>query len=88
MDNILLDKNFCIKISDFGHSCFNAENLKELCGTKSYKTPEVGKKPYNGFKADAFCLGPILMILVIGENGFRIPSIIDSNFKKIYFGIP
>ena len=83
LDNILLDKNFCIKISDFGHSCINAENLEELRGTRGYAPPEVGRQPYDGFKVDAFCLGPILMILVIGYPGFRIPSMRDPNYGKI-----
>ena len=83
LDNILLDKNFCIKISDFGHSCINSNNLNEICGTKSYAPPEVGTQLYDGFKVDSFCLGPILMILAIGYPGFENPSSDDPKYVNI-----
>ena len=82
LENILLDKNFCPKISDFGHSCINASNLKELVGSRAYNAPEVGRKPYDGFKADVFSLGSILMILVVGIRPFK-SAYFDENYKII-----
>ena len=81
--DILLDKNFCQKISDFGHSCINAPDLNAICGTKDYNAPEVGRKPFDGLKADVFSLGSMLMILVAAMRGFEYASITDKYYKKI-----
>ena len=84
LENILLDKNFCPKVSDFGLSCENAPNLVQNFGTEVYKPPEVGKSPYDGFKVDIFCLGTILIILVLGIKGFGKPNSKDTYYSKIY----
>ena len=84
LENILLDKNFCPKVSDFGLSCENAPNLVQNYGTEVYKPPEVGKSPYDGFKVDIFCLGTILIILVLGIKGFGKPNSKDTYYSKIY----
>ena len=83
LDNILLDKNFCQKISDFGHSCINAPDLDAICGTKEYNAPEVGIRPFDGIKADVFSLGSMLMILVAGIRGFGYATKKDELYKNI-----
>ena len=61
--NILFDKDFNIKICDFGYSTHNDENLTDLVGTPSYGAPEIlNEEPYDGFKADIFSLGVYYLI--------------------------
>ena len=72
LENILLDKNFCPKICDFGFLIKTVEgrNLKGRCGTKGYMAPEMlnndkNYKGYNGLEAD---LGATLIKLVTGKE--------------------
>ena len=83
-ENILLDKNFCQKISDFGHSCINAPDLDAICGTEEYNAPEVGIRPFDGIKADVFSLGSMLMILVAGIRGFGYATKTDIYYKNAW----
>ena len=83
LQNILFDADFNPKICDFGFACFNAPNLKDDLGTPEYKPPEIcSGKPYDGIKADIFCLGEALIKLVTGKEGF-IEPIKDKKYKKI-----
>lgn len=56
LDNILLDKDFRVKICDFGVSRLmptNQSPIKERCGTPAYIAPEIIKNQgYSGFSAD------------------------------------
>ena len=84
-DNILLTDDFCPKISDFGFACINAPNLKDKLGTSVYKPPEIRQgKRYDGKKADIFCLGSILIILVSGKRGFIKARILDKYYQYIF----
>jgi serine/threonine protein kinase len=72
--NILLDKDFNIKIADFGFSKLLSgkegdNKLKTPLGTKFYCAPEVYKnKLYNGIKSDIFSLGVLLYVIVTGKT--------------------
>ena len=71
LQNILCDDNFSPKICDFGFATQNNDHLTEYLGTTQYAAPEVlGNIPYDGFKADIFSLGVILINLTIGKIGF------------------
>ena len=84
MENILMDKNFNPKICDFGFSCFNKGNLNDYLGTRYYTAPEIlDKKPYDGYKADIFSLGVILLALVTGKLVFKEATKIDKLYKLI-----
>ena len=80
LENILLNDNFCPKISGFNFAIKNSTNLKDNVGTLEYKPPEIIEgKEYEGKKADIFSLGVLLLILVIGFQGFTS----TSNYKMI-----
>ncbi len=58
--------------------------MKDILGTSAYLAPEVRqKKNYDGKKADIFCLGSILTILVIGIPGFKRANIFDNFYQCI-----
>lgn len=56
LDNILLDKEFKVRICDFGVSRFmpkSNHSIKERCGTPAYIAPEIIKNQgYSGYLAD------------------------------------
>ena len=101
MENILLDENFSPKICDFGFAVRNTDQLDDVKGTEHFCAPEIleGKK-YNGFTADIFSLGAILMSLTTGNYGFInaikkdkyykliMQNQIDSYWKKIEKNLP
>ncbi|KAI5649333.1 hypothetical protein M9H77_35338 [Catharanthus roseus] len=85
--NLLLDQNGNLKISDFGLSAL-PEQLKNgllhtACGTPAYTAPEVVyRKGYDGAKADAWSCGVILYIFLVGSLPYD-----DSNLPIMYRAI-
>ncbi|GAA0171559.1 non-receptor serine/threonine protein kinase [Lithospermum erythrorhizon] len=82
--NLLLDGNGRLKISDFGLSAL-PEQLKNgmlhtACGTPAYTAPEVVyRKGYDGAKADAWSCGVILFAFLAGTLPFD-----DSDLSSMY----
>lgn len=90
-ENILLDEFGNLKVTDFGLSAFT-EHLKQdgllhtTCGTPAYVAPEViGKKGYDGAKADLWSCGVILYVLLAGFLPFQDDNVV-AMYKKIYRG--
>ena len=93
-ENILLDKQFNIKISDFGYSTSledeegNKRKLKTILGTKCFLAPEMlddtKEKKYDGKKVDIYALGILLSGLVCGTYIFESAKITDKNYSLIY----
>ncbi|XP_074644417.1 testis-specific serine/threonine-protein kinase 1-like [Tubulanus polymorphus] len=85
-ENLLLDKEKHIKVSDFGfaRSCIDPETNKRIlsktyCGSAAYASPEVLQGiPYNPKMYDVWSLGCILYIMVCGSMPYD-----DSNVKKM-----
>ncbi|XP_057732847.1 LEAF RUST 10 DISEASE-RESISTANCE LOCUS RECEPTOR-LIKE PROTEIN KINASE-like 2.5 isoform X1 [Arachis stenosperma] len=73
--NILLDENFCPKISDFGLSklCLKKESIISISdarGTIGYIAPEVWNKNFGGisYKSDVYSYGMMLLEIVGGRK--------------------
>ncbi|XP_036614978.1 testis-specific serine/threonine-protein kinase 1-like [Trichosurus vulpecula] len=85
-ENLLLDKDFNIKLSDFGFSkrCIRDDSgrimlSKTFCGSAAYAAPEVLQGiPYQPKVYDIWSLGVILYIMVCGSMPYD-----DSNIKKM-----
>ena len=84
MQNILVDKNHCPKICDFGFATMNNGHLNQYLGTINYAAPEILRnKPYDGFKADIFSLGVVLLTLTTCKFGFQKAHKTDKYYKYI-----
>ncbi|KAJ4958192.1 hypothetical protein NE237_025303 [Protea cynaroides] len=90
-ENLLLDEEGNLKVTDFGLSAL-AEHLKQdgllhtTCGTPAYVAPEViGKKGYDGAKADLWSCGVILYVLLAGFLPFQDDNLV-AMYKKIHRG--
>ncbi|RNA03037.1 testis-specific serine threonine- kinase 1 [Brachionus plicatilis] len=85
-ENILLDKNYHVKLADFGfgRSCVDSETGKRIlsrtyCGSAAYAAPEILQgTPYNPKLYDIWSLGCILYIMVCGCMPFD-----DTDIKKM-----
>ncbi|KAJ4722573.1 Non-specific serine/threonine protein kinase [Melia azedarach] len=82
--NLLLDKDGNLKVSDFGLSALPEQlkngMLQTACGTPAYTAPEVvARRGYDGAKADAWSCGVMLYVMLAGCMPFD-----DSNLVAMY----
>ena len=85
LENILMTKNYEIKIIDLGFGMYNPENKLQnfFCGTPNYMPPEiVFKRPYNGEKADLWSLGVLVYKIFCADFPFK-----GKNEKELYKAI-
>jgi serine/threonine protein kinase len=92
LENVLLDSNNKVKISDFGLSgLFKFDNtsislMHTTCGTVNYLAPEVfGNQGYDGHVADIWSCGVILYALFTGRLPFE-DHLISRLIEKIVSG--
>eukprot|EP00249_Psilotum_nudum_P010442 c22547_g1_i1 orf=1029-2360(-) len=89
LENLLLDADGNLKISDFGLSAWPQQFredglLHTTCGTPNYVAPEViVHKGYDGAMADLWSCGIILFVLMAGYLPFDDPNLVNL-YKKIY----
>jgi len=87
LENVLVSKDFKIKLIDFGFSVILPNEsyiLYDYCGTPNYIAPEVTQREgYYGKPADVWSLGVIIYRMVVGtfppkvgsqSKGVKIPS--------------
>ena len=85
LENILMTKNYEIKIIDFGFGMYNPHNKPQdfFCGTPNYMPPEIAfKKPYNGQQADLWSLGVLVYKMFCADFPFK-----GKNEKDLYRAI-
>ena len=70
--NILLDHNFILKVTDFGFSTYlNKGRLSTKLGTEGYKAPEIELRDYDGVEVDLFAAGVVLFVMYAGAPPFE-----------------
>lgn len=90
-ENLLVGEDGNLKVSDFGLSAvadqFQPDGLLHtFCGTPAYVAPEVlGRRGYDGAKADVWSCGVILFVLMAGYLPFHDKNLM-AMYKKIYKG--
>ena len=85
LENILMTKEYEIKIIDFGFGMLNPENRTQyfFCGTPNYMPPEiVEKKGYIGQRADLWSLGVLIYKIYCADFPFK-----GRNEKELYKSI-
>ncbi|XP_073270948.1 CBL-interacting serine/threonine-protein kinase 3-like isoform X1 [Primulina huaijiensis] len=85
LENLLLDTEGNLKVSDFGLSALSQQIrddglLHTTCGTPNYVAPEVlNDRGYDGATADMWSCGVILFVLLAGYLPFN-----DCNLTELY----
>jgi BR serine/threonine kinase len=76
-ENLLVDENNNIKISDFGFSRWMRQNTTTTpCGSPLCVAPEVfSGRPYNGCSADVWSTGVVFFVLMCGRYPFEDDSV-------------
>ena len=85
LSNILLTRNFQIKIGDFGLATNISNQLKRnttICGTLDFMAPEIFSNDSQGFSSDIWSLGCIMYILLTGNSPLA-NSGLKSAFRKM-----
>jgi serine/threonine protein kinase len=77
--NILLSKNFDIKLTDFGFATYYTKDtiINTLCGSPMYMAPEIITKNGYNYNSDLWSVGIILYEMIHGYTPFNVSNFID-----------
>lgn len=80
-ENILLDSQFNLKVTDFGSASTNlTQDIGH--GTLGFMAPEiVSRNKFNSAQADLFSAGVLLFVMVTGHPPFIKASLTDNYYK-------
>ena len=87
-ENLLLDKDYDLKIADFGFATevgkYQDGLLQTQLGTPNFMSPEIHDGlPYDGRAADLFASGVILFLMMAGHPPFVTAEKSDLYYKSI-----
>lgn len=69
--NILLTRDFKVKIADFGLAADANEKHNTMCGTPNFISPEVLSRITHGIQSDVWGLGCIMYAMLMGQAPFE-----------------
>ena len=77
--NILLSKNYDVKITDFGFATYYTKDtiINTLCGSPMYMAPEIITKNGYDYKSDLWSVGIILYEMLHGYTPFNVQNFIE-----------
>ena len=93
-ENLLIDKNFNLKIADFGCSCktkLNSErknfDTQIVVGSPEFNPPEITNAEegdrYFAEEDDIFCLASVLFLMVMKSSAFNCSNIQDPYYQRL-----
>lgn len=87
--NLLLSKNYNLKLIDFGFSTLNRKgSFRRLCGSPMYMAPEILTSCFYDERSDIWSIGIVLYEILFGQHPFgHLRSFIDLT-KYAYTTIP
>lgn len=77
LDNVLLDQQGHIKLTDFGMCKENigpSDVTNTFCGTPNYIAPEILRGEDYGFSVDYWALGVLMYEMMAGRSPFQLPG--------------
>ena len=87
LENVLLDENGHVRLSDFGFSTFledDEPHKRTVCGTPAYAAPEMITREAYTSKTDVWSLGVLLYVMLTGQIPFRGASIQECMHAVLY----
>lgn len=82
LENILFDKDYNIKLSDFGCCVHSLAQRKTVCGTIEYLCPQMINSEIYGHEVDLYCLGVVMYELFYFDSPFY-----DREEEELYKNI-
>ena len=86
-ENVLIDKDGCAKLTDFGLSKENIKgntDAKTLCGTPEYLAPEIVDRKGHGKAVDWWSVGAIIYEMLTGSPPFTLQN---NNREELFDNI-
>ena len=87
LENVLLDGDGHVKLTDLGMATYITDEVREAAGTPVYLAPEIIKEQPSGFGVDLWALGILLFELATGHVPFAHKNRIQL-CRKILFEEP